>query len=124
MVRAISISTNNGDWATIAEMLATMEKLYRNMRHCKIVCVIYNNKKETCKKWSLSSEICGAQILNNFKLRSLVMFDDKSDSQEWIITINMQKSIIGDIYSLKWKLMADTLKKNPSSDIWVFWDSA
>lgn len=90
------------------------------MRHYKIICGIYNsnthNMQLTNKKiqWTfepLSAESWDVHVPYNFNSHSLVMFDDKSDPQEHIITVNTQMTIIWAINSLKCKLIAGRTKE-------------
>lgn len=59
----------------------------------------------------LAVEIWDTQVPGNFKPHSMDMFDNKSDSQEHIININIQMSIIRAIDSLKFKMIKEMLKE-------------
>lgn len=69
-------------------------------------------------------------MLENFKLLPLITFDRKRNQYEYITTIYTQMAIIGDICSLKCKLIFGTLKEaklrwymNPLKfSLTVYWD--
>lgn len=54
----------------------------------------------------LSNKIWGFPVSENFKSSSVAKFDGKSDLQEYVVSTNMQMTIIGASDSLKCKLFS------------------